>query len=293
MRISKDVSFPYPVLGIGNSMKTQLDASSVDVKVIPDDKQYHITVELSYDNEDIKKYIEDGYAEYYFELNCSSTLYREVKPENNPRHTFDINKTDINKQIEISSFVTVKKAIEDYKNSDFRHTYSHPLNYEVGEVLAVFPCRPLPIALSYGSIKNPCSLLTIQSSDTDCLDFDCDGQQIVVKMPTALYEKYHGKMSRSSKVVEIKHIAMPAFTHALFHLEEGILNNYTWAIALKYKIGLVYQDNSVYDEICELAKDKEDSNAFNELQKVAQKILDDPFNSFTDYLIEQQNKNEN
>ena len=277
MRINKDIRFPYPVFGVGNSFRTTLSAS--DRVIIPTHEGTTFSFEVSVlmPNEDIANYIRDGFAEFSFELNCPSTYYREIKTSELPKIEFSVPDDQLNKTIEFYCFVVVKKNIKDYKNTELLHTYPVPIEYEKGEVLAVYPPYVLPLSLTLGNLRNPVSLMRIEEkSSYDSMEFDLLSNKITIYMPTDLYQIYH-PMSIEKKKHAVKSMAVSAITYALLNLQKGLDDNLDWAVAIKFKIEA---NKDEYDfDVDDVLLAKDDEDGFNKLHRFAQIILNDPYSS--------------
>ena len=90
MRINREIQFPYPVLGIGNSMKGSLSIEDRIVEPTLQGNTYVFKISVSMPNEDILNYIREGFAEFSFEINCPSTYYRDIKTSELPETSFFI-----------------------------------------------------------------------------------------------------------------------------------------------------------------------------------------------------------
>lgn len=71
-----DVSFPHPVLGVGDAIK-----SKFGFKALPDIKSatdaYVVTINCEHDNDELSALVNSGEAEFFCEATCSNTLYRQ------------------------------------------------------------------------------------------------------------------------------------------------------------------------------------------------------------------------
>lgn len=277
MRINKDIRFPYPVLGVGNSFKTSLSASDRTIVPTQEGTTFIFKITVSMPSKDILDYIHDGFAEFSFELNCPATYYREIRTSDLPEISFSVSDDQLNKTVEFNCFVVAKKPIKDYKNKDLTQKYPASIDYDKGELLAIYPPFTLPLSLSLGNLRNPVSLMRIEEKPSyDSMEFDLLSNKITIYMPTELYQVYH-PMPKEKKKHAVKAVAVSAMTYALLNLQKGLDDNLDWAVAIKFKIEANKDEYDFDIEDVLLAKDDEDG--FNKVHRYAQIILNDPYSS--------------
>lgn len=102
----EDVSFPYPVLGISDDVSPALPEKDVVISYIevsPHDLEF--TVDLQFDNDDIARYINDGFAEYSVEINCRSTLFRKCVKSDSSHIVFRVDKYRLHNKVSFECYV--------------------------------------------------------------------------------------------------------------------------------------------------------------------------------------------
>ena len=115
-----NVSFPYPVLGISDDISPALPQNNAVVTY--DEVQpglFEFSVVLNFDNEDIKRYIQEGYAEYSVEVNCRSTLFRQCFKSDTSCIKFTIDKYRLHNKVTFESFLRPEMkfdSVEELKN---------------------------------------------------------------------------------------------------------------------------------------------------------------------------------
>src|SRR5262245_38058490 len=115
-----DVTFPYPVLGVGDAVKGKFGLNPFP-EITSTVESYSITVNCQHDNGDLSALVEAGKAEFLCEATCSNTLYRQIFTSNRNELQFEIQKKQLKGRVLFSCVLVAKEAISDYKNSE-----SHP-----------------------------------------------------------------------------------------------------------------------------------------------------------------------
>jgi hypothetical protein len=112
-------SFPHPVLGNEDDVSGEFNISlevfrSEDRKIVFE----NITVEIT--NPFIKQQIEDGVANWFIKIYCSSTLSTWMFEATDK---FEINEDDAINKVDVQVFIITKKEITNYSDASFNLQY--------------------------------------------------------------------------------------------------------------------------------------------------------------------------
>ena len=110
-----NISFPHPVLGIGNSIQGSIDISH---EIVRSDDLYECHFICRMSDEYIQKLIDDGKAKYFCEATCSSTLFRCSETYDVPEFDFNIGRKDVRGTVEILVAVVAVEDIPKYVNNN-------------------------------------------------------------------------------------------------------------------------------------------------------------------------------
>lgn len=229
-----DVSLPYPVLGINDDITPCPKTPAVSLTV--DEKSYHFTIELRYDNPDIKRLIVDGKAEHVCEVACPSTKFRKCFTSATETFIIDIPRKFVGGKIIFSPTVTVKKEILSYVNSGFHPDYQgHRFDMEPGDILATFGQLTYNADIKYDKLKAVGAFMVIEETEDNLPNTMLDRDKIRLLLPTELYNSYRNNPQVNSNP-DILHasLVLNSLTYALCRYEQ--YKDRKWAEAIKYRI---------------------------------------------------------
>ncbi|MCD8297982.1 MAG: hypothetical protein LUC88_10465 [Prevotella sp.] len=277
-----NISLPYPVLGISDDIKTPLPPNDVVINLEKDKSSFTFHVYLDFDNLDIHNLIENGYAEYTCEYECSSTMLRKCVKSVTPKFTIKIQSDDVNGRIYFNCFVSVKKTIEDYINIDFNPDYDgYSFRMDPGDILVAFRRRQYDVDINYNKLLVAGSIMQILENNKDeYLRIDTQDSKISIQLPTKLYNQYCDYDSGIKNKAAILHssIVMNALTYALLELSN------------KKKTDNIDEDARLWVRtICyRLKHDKglslEDLDEIDNIPIVAQKLLGKPYDRLFEFI---------
>lgn len=259
-----DISFPHPVLGISDCISGTIDFTD---EVLSNKDSYRIKFELVQNNEELNRLLSEKKAEYFCEVTCTSTLYRNVYTSPERIITFELPKRQVKGKVEFTCLLVSKCNIPGYVNVDAHSDYSgFTFDIDAGDVLAVFGKYSFNADIKYERLKAVSEILTVIPTDEfDVTNINLDSSKIEVQMPENDYEKFAGSYSGDEKYIPIFHssIVLNALLVALYNL-----NNYTdkfWAMAILYRLN---------EKEFENLDIKESEN----IPEIAQKLLGNPLN---------------
>lgn len=94
----------------------------------------YVEIEDSYMN----KLIDNGQAEVIMKVYCSTTKFRKIYTLNRGNDQIEIRNRDINKNVEINTFIVSKENIDKYYSDNFNNDYKgFKFNIEKGAILAI------------------------------------------------------------------------------------------------------------------------------------------------------------
>src|ERR1041385_4329942 len=156
-----DVSFPHPVLGAGDAIKSKCCLnpspeinSSVDT--------YSLTVTCEHDNSDLSELVNAGKAEFICEATCSNTLFREIYKGNSNQIKFEIPKKCVKGKVFFTCILVAKFPIPNYQNGKLHPDYQgYNFEIEAGDVLAFFGEFNFNADINYEKLKAVSSFMEV------------------------------------------------------------------------------------------------------------------------------------
>jgi hypothetical protein len=267
---NKDVSFPHPVLGIGDAVSPM---PSVVPQIREEGDDLVVTITLLMQNEDIMKLIHDEYATFACEIDCPSTFYRRILYPKETTFDVRINRKEIARRVTIECTVTALKSIKNYSNSQFHPDYTgFSFNLEPGDLLAFIGKMHYDADIKYDKLQSAGSFMTIvPGHDEKNTVYYLRSSKIEIQLPKELYEDYKVSFNGPGKHVNIFHssIVLNALVYALLNYDDEQYGNTLWARTLKYRIELEPRLRK-FDDVLE-NKDP------IKILEFAQALLDNPY----------------
>ena len=268
-----DVSLPYPVLGIGDDMIPSLPQDCMDIDdPVAEVSSYKFKFSLRHGNQDIERYIADGYAEYTCELKCAKTFMRKCLKQSAPVFEFEIPRKDINGRIEFEFYVSVKRPIAGYKNTSFNKDYEgYVFNLEPGDILVAFPSSYYDVDIKYDKLQAAGSFMVIKEDpEAKETKFDIAGNKIEIVLPSDMFSQYQTKIGSAYATLIHASLVFNALTYGLYNFEDN--KHTTWARTILYRIDSEPSLNQFRNF------DKE------QVPQLAQALLQDPYKRMFEYL---------
>lgn len=277
MRINRNISFPYPVLGHRRGIASTADAT-IEGKI--QDDYYVWNIKIVHDNDDIDKLVLSGKVRYACEIDCPDTYYRNTFfPEitSNPRNIqVKIKRTELGGRVNVVVTALAVEKIQDYHNSKSSGLYAN-FNFELepGDIVAIFGEWNIDLDIEANSYKRITSIIQIQLQDSQEVEIDLnDKKSIIIGLPKDKYRQHYDKLVNPFfQPALLSSIVFEAICRALQHLSDHEDN--TWARILENKIEHDYGYDDIKDEL------REDKDLAFELTR---KILDDPYSQLLNLL---------
>ena len=267
-----NLSFPYPVLGIGDDI-TPSPGFAADPKVSKTAGKYNFEVSLDMQNADIYNQIKNGNASYVCEVECSRTLLRKCYFSSKPHFKIEIEKTLLAERVSFQFSVVALKEIKGYSNSQCHEDYAgYSFDLDPGDLLAFIGQFTYDVDIKYDKLKSVGSFMQITEGKMDKMPrFLLGGDKIDIKLPTELYNMYRESIMGNRQFSHIIHssIVFNALVTGLLYYEPN--KESLWARTLKYRI-----DN---ESALEKFKDNKtlETQEPDEVMELAQILLMDPY----------------
>ncbi len=229
-----NITFPYPVLGSFDDI-LPVPAEPV-VEVTSNKKNYHFSIKLSYNNEDIERLVKRDFADYVCEINCEMTRYRRCYKGKSLNFEIDIPRREVAGRILFSCTITVKSTIMGYVNSGFHSDYAgHSFNMEPGDLLGMFAPFYYFADIKYDKLKAVGTFMEIVPTEDELPSTILDKDKIELRLPQVLYDQYRNNPEVNSKP-DILHasLVLNSLIYALCRIEN--YSNKKWAQTIEYRI---------------------------------------------------------
>lgn len=264
-----NLSFPYPVLGIGDDIEPRPSISKVDLSKTS--RLFKFDVALDMQNHDIANLISIGDAKYACEVECSGTLFRKCYFSKEPHFHLELERTSLAGRVTFQFSVVVLKPIKSYFNRNVHEDYSGLyFDLDPGDLLAFIGQFYYDADIKYDKLRSLGSFMQITESKMDKMPrVDLGGDKINIKLPTDMYNQYKESILGNRQFSTIIHssLVFNALVAALLYYEP---NKHTlWARTLKYRI-----DNfAEFEEFRDTLENQEPED----VMKLAQTLLMNPY----------------
>ena len=267
-----DLSFPYPVLGIGDDILPKPTFKG-EPQVESDTTNYTFTVDFAMVNPTIKQVADSGSATYLCEVTCSSTLYRKSFRSQTTHFAIVIPKTHLGGRVDFQFTITVTKSIKAYTNPQFHEDYKgFSFDLEPGDLLGFLGEFSYDVDIKYDKLKSVGTFMQITEGPTLKLArFNLGGDKIDIQLPSTLYQQYRHSIMGNMRLANIIHSSIVFNALVTAPLDIQNFGNTLWARTIKYR----FDTEATFEDIRE-------QNALEELEtddiiELAQRLLSDPY----------------
>ncbi|MEX0981052.1 MAG: hypothetical protein WD577_09490 [Bacteroidales bacterium] len=264
-----DVSFPHPVLGIGDAINSYAGFKP-EPQITSGTNNYTVVVNCEHNNNDLSVLINNGEAEFFCEATCSITLYRGIIKGNSNLIEFEIPKKHVKGRVDFICALLATSPIANYQNSNSHPDYSnYDFEIEVGDILAYFGRFSFDADIKYEKLKAVSSFMeVVENKDpkAEYTNVDLSKNKIEVQLPSEDYKTFANEsVSKEQKFAPVFHssIVLNALIMALYNFEEH--KELLWAKVIEYRLKNEKQFESMS------LNEKED------IPEVAQRLLGNPF----------------
>lgn len=213
--------YPYPVLW---ALNDDYNSSSFSAKISVKNEYKKIMINVDFEliNNDLKKYISKGEAEFLIHIECPLTAFRKVKTSTDYHIEEILDETQLNGKIAICPFIVAKKNIPCYTNSDFNQDYyGTAFNVEKGAILAVSEQVNFDLIKDFEELANIPSIFTICKKDTTDpmpMEVELDSNKIRINLNSDDFKNYQ-IMCKMKNKLSIMHASI-IFPALVFVLEQ-------------------------------------------------------------------------
>lgn len=231
----KNVSLPYPVLGINDDVHPLLGGDCIRMAdPIKTATEYVFCIDLCHRNRDISRLVSEGKAEFACEVTCRGTFLRRCFKSNTSHFEISLGRKDVNGRIDFQCFIAVKEPLPDYCNADFNEDYhGFTFDLEPGDMLAVFPLAWWNSNIKFDKLYAAGSFMQIIEA-ADGIEktwFNLDEDRIMIEMPHDLFEQYKRIGNNFPEVIHSS-LVHNALVYALSCLGEYQDSGKLWADCL-------------------------------------------------------------
>ena len=270
----KNVSLPYPVLGIHDDVYPLLEEGCVQMAdPVKTAVSYIFSIDLTQRNRDITDLVTEGKAEYACEVTCKDTFLRRCYHSKEPHFDITLDRKEVNGHIDFQCFIAAKVDMPGYTNSDFNEDYhGFTFDLEVGDMLAVFPLAWWNTEIKFDKLYAAGSFMQIVEA-ADGIDktwFNLDNDRIMIEMPHDLFVQYQ-RIGNSFPEVIHSSFVHNALVYALSNLGEYQDKGKLWA-------------DSLMARMADPQLQQYDLSDMTQVYRVADILLQDPYKRLLDSL---------
>lgn len=271
----KNVSLPYPVLGIYDDVYPLLGDDCIQMSdPVKTATEYQFGIDLKQGNKDIAQLVNEGKAEYACEVTCRGTFLRRCYKSSTPHFDITLGRTEVNDRIEFQCFIATCQSIPNYSNDDFNEDY-HGFTFDLGtgDMLAVFPLAWWNTNVKFDKLYAAGSFMQIVEAG-DGIDktwFNLNDDRILIELPHDLFVQYQ-RIGNSFPEVIHSSLVHNALVYALSNLSEYQESGKLWADSLQLRLAELHVLTS------------ELKNDMSLVYKAADMLLQDPYKRMLDSL---------
>ena len=271
----KNVSLPYPVLGIYDDVYPLLGDDCIQMSdPVKTATEYQFGIDLKQGNKDIAQLVNEGKAEYACEVTCRVTFLRRCYKSSTPHFDITLGRTEVNGRIEFQCFIATCQPIPNYSNDDFNEDYhGFTFDLETGDMLAVFPLAWWNTNVKFDKLYAAGSFMQIVEAGDgiDKIWFNLNEDRILIELPHDLFVQYQ-RIGNSFPEVIHSSLVHNALVYALSNLSEYQESGKLWADSLQLRLAELHVLTS------------ELKNDMSLVYKAADMLLQDPYKRMLDSL---------
>lgn len=230
----KNISFPYPVLGIGDDI---MPMPSMNVTQSADRFKYTFDIDFVMENADIQRYVDEGYAEYTCEVDCQKTNFRISYKSKTPHLHIELNRQEVMGEVRFFNTIALLKPIYGYSNKQSHEDYKgFAIDLGLGDILAYLGEFTYDAEIKYDKLHAISSFMEIKElASLETPRFDLTGDKIMILLPTKLFKTYKEKI-RGPKFANVIHASLVfnALMYALYNYDAYA--DRIWARTLAYRV---------------------------------------------------------
>jgi len=272
-------SFPYPVLGIGDSMSGDF-AWTAAVKF----SREKITLSLNFEllNHDLTGLLESGKAAYILRVQCAQTFYREQFILVDSQEQVELAASGLRESVEMAPFIVAIKPIKKYSPRSGHRDYKG-VSHQIlpGTVLAIAPKAYFIADKEFSSSKKKIRSLmefvrnTIEEAKPE---YRFGSERIEIYLNSDDWDIYQrAKGSAAARNIIHSSVVFPVLLEALANLDNQDYAGLAWrdrlAVLIREK-GL--DDKEIFDQASGLLKNPI-SRGFQGLNSILDELEEDGY----------------
>lgn len=271
----KNVSLPYPVLGIYDDVYPLLGDDCIQMSApVKTATEYQFGIQLNQKNKGIARLVAEGKAEYACEVTCRGTFLRRCYKSSTPHFDITLGRTEVNGRIEFQCFIATCQPLPNYSNDDFNEDYhGFTFDLETGDMLAVFPLAWWNTNVKFDKLYAAGSFMQIVEA-ADGIDktwFNLSENRILIELPHDLFVQYQ-RIGNSFPEVIHSSLVHNALVYALSNLSEYQESGKEWADSLLIRLAELH------------ILPNELKNDMSLVYRAADMLLQDPYKRMLDSL---------
>ena len=283
MKLSNNISFPYPVLGINDDVYPLLGVDNILMpEPVVNAMSFVFSVDLKQDNATITNLIEVGLAEYTCEIDCPKTFYRRCLHSAKPHFDIEINRKDVAGHIDFKCYVSVKKPFL-YTNPQFHEDYQGcSFELECGDILVAFSEASYNVSLKYDKLYVAGSFMQVsEDSKAERTWFNLEDEKVTIMFPHELFEQYK-TLNDELNYMEIIHssVVFNALVYAINNIGNEQYSGRMWCDAINTRFRTEQQFAGL------------DIENPQDVYEIVQIMLGDPYKRLFERLQNMQQENE-
>ena len=221
--------FPYPVLAEDTDDYRGGDfivKAGVTENTITD-LTIHFSIELT--NDDLKRCINNGTAEYAIHVECTQTSYREVKFMSSDETDFTVSKSAISGTLQLLGMIVAKKDIPYYKGLTLDSDYDDvEVFFPKGSIMAYYNIPSLNIYNNYEDLSTSenmfvlCKKERMSGTEHNAVSYNIRNDKILINVDDDVYNAYVRLKDRDGMNPLITtSLVLPALIYTLEELSLG------------------------------------------------------------------------
>lgn len=286
MRIKNRLT-PYPILDdYGDDYIDSHFSVEYDVKV--QFSEVYGKLSFNLENDDIKKLIYDGKAEYAAHIECSSTYFRKIITSREKEIEFKLDMSNISRVIEIRTFIILKEDVANFSSDKFHPDYEgETFNLKAHQMIAIGTAKNFNVERDDRDLESfPSILKIVKSSDkkkgTLTVDTDRDNY-ILIGLNEEIYELYARLGKTTFKHSAFTLVLFPALVVVLQRMHDNKdnpdMNSRHWFQVINsilnnngFSINNISLDNESLLSVCQSIFADPISKSFKELDSVSERM---------------------
>ena len=183
-------------------------------------KKSTIKTYVEIEDKNINDLIDKKQAEIIVKVYCSTTKFRNVYVINRGNDQIEINNRDINKNVEINTFIISKENIKKYYSDNFNSDYKEAeFEIEKGSILAIGKEENIFFEKDIDDLTKIESIIKVRDikEENTPMSVDFDGENITNNLSTTEYNRYCTYSEYCISIVNSM-IILPALMHVLNYL---------------------------------------------------------------------------